>query len=125
MRRQERVHERFEVGSPPLSQCVTDMPFIIHALAGKLCAYRGKTFVEPKLESLDFIILGLEVVARSARARQSKGRPRKRVSEGSQLEESIGNLQHQDVWVVVFMADKDALARPSHAMLFVVLLQPL
>ena len=41
----------------------------------------------------------------------------------SQFEESIGDLQHQDVRMVVLVADEDAFARPSHAMLLVVFLQ--
>ena len=45
--------------------------------------------------------------------------------EHIQLEECVGNLQHQDVWVVVFMAHQDPFARPAHAMLLVMLLQPL
>ena len=44
-------------------------------------------------------------------------------STHSQFEESIGNLQHQDVGVVVLVADQDAFARPPHAMLLVVFLQ--
>lgn len=43
----------------------------------------------------------------------------------SQLEEGIGNLQHQDVRVVVFVADEDALAGAPHAVLLIVLLQTL
>lgn len=39
----------------------------------------------------------------------------------SQLEECIGDLEHQDVGMIVFMADEDAFARSPHAMLLVVL----
>ena len=39
----------------------------------------------------------------------------------SQLEESVGNLEHQDVRVIVFMADQNTLTSPSHAMLLIVL----
>lgn len=42
-----------------------------------------------------------------------------------QFEECIGNLQHQDVRMVMLMADQYSFARPSHAMQLVVLLQPL
>jgi len=41
-----------------------------------------------------------------------------------QLEEGIRDLQHEDVRVVVLVADQHALAKPAHAMLLVVLLQP-
>jgi len=43
----------------------------------------------------------------------------------AQLEEGIGNLQHQYVRVIVLMADKDRFARPSHAIPVVVFLQSL
>jgi len=36
-----------------------------------------------------------------------------------QLEEGIRYLQHKNMWVIVFMADKDALASSSHAMIIV------
>lgn len=42
-----------------------------------------------------------------------------------QLEECVRNLQHQYMWVIVLMADQDALACPPHSMLLVVLLQPI
>ena len=38
-----------------------------------------------------------------------------------QLEESIRDLQHQDMWVVMLVADQHAFAGPPHAMLLVVL----
>lgn len=40
-----------------------------------------------------------------------------------QLEEGIRNLQHQNVWMIVLVADQDPFARPTHAMLIVVLFQ--
>jgi hypothetical protein len=43
----------------------------------------------------------------------------------AQLEEGVCDLQHKDVRVVVLMADQDGLARPSHAMLVVVLFESL
>ena len=42
----------------------------------------------------------------------------------SQFEECIRNLQHEDMRMIVFVADQHALARPSHSMLFIVLFQP-
>jgi len=44
-----------------------------------------------------------------------------RVYEDIQLEEGVCDLQHEDVRVVVLVADQDAFAGPSHAMLRVVL----
>lgn len=41
----------------------------------------------------------------------------------SQLKESIRNLQHQHMRMVMLVADKNALARPSHSILVVVLLE--
>jgi hypothetical protein len=38
----------------------------------------------------------------------------------SQLEEGIRDLQHQDMRMVVFMADQDALTCPSHSMFLIV-----
>ena len=42
-----------------------------------------------------------------------------------QLEEGVGDLEHEDVRVVVLMTYKHAFAGASHAMLLVVLLQAL
>ena len=42
-----------------------------------------------------------------------------------QFEEGIRDLQHEDVRVVVLVADEDALAGPSHSVLVIVLLEPL
>ncbi len=43
----------------------------------------------------------------------------------AQLEEGVCDLQHQDVWVVVLVADQNGLACSSHAVLIVVLFQSL
>ena len=42
-----------------------------------------------------------------------------------QLEKRVRNLQHQNVRVVVFVADQDTLAGSAHAMFHVVLFQSL
>ena len=44
---------------------------------------------------------------------------------GVQLEECICNLQHEDVRVVVLVADKYAFTCPSHAMFLVMLFETL
>ena len=40
-----------------------------------------------------------------------------------QLEKGVCNLQHEDVGVIVLMADQDSLAGSAHAMSFIVLFQ--
>lgn len=47
------------------------------------------------------------------------------MKERVQFEERIGDLQHQDMRMVMFVAHQDPFARPPHAMLLVMLLQPL
>ena len=41
----------------------------------------------------------------------------------SQFEEGIGDLQHQDVRMVMLMADQDPFASPPHAIAIIVLFQ--
>ena len=43
----------------------------------------------------------------------------------TQLEKRVCNLQHQNVWMIVLVADQDTLASTAHAMFFVVLFQSL
>lgn len=45
----------------------------------------------------------------------------RRVQHHTQLEERVRNLQHQDVWVVMLVADEDPFTRPTHPMLFIML----
>ena len=106
MRRDERIHKRLEIGAPPLGQRVADLPLIVNALARKLRANGSKALVQTRLEALDLVVLGPQVVA-------------------GQLEEGVGDLQHQDVRVVVLVADQDGLARAPHPVLAVVLFQAL
>ena len=40
---------------------------------------------------------------------------------GVQLEKRVRDLKHQDVRVVVFMANQYTLTRPAHAMMLIVL----
>jgi len=120
MRWKERVHKGLKVRSPPLCKGVAYLPFVVHALARELVAYWCQTFIEAKLEALDLVIFGLEVVARSGK-RQPNGQRKVRERSILQFEESIRNLQHQDVGMVVFVAYEYTLARSPHAMLFVML----
>ena len=43
----------------------------------------------------------------------------------TQLKKRVCDLQHQNVWMVVLVADQDTLASAAHAMFFVVFLQSL
>jgi hypothetical protein len=64
MARQEWVHEGLEVGAPPLRKCVADIPVAIDSLAGELRSHGGQALVQALLESLNLIVLVVEVVAR-------------------------------------------------------------
>jgi hypothetical protein len=86
MRRNERVHESFKVRSPPLRQRVSNFPFPIDSLSGKLISDRRQPLIQPLLESINLVVFGQEIVAR-------------------QLEKSIRNLQHEDVGMIVLVAD--------------------
>jgi hypothetical protein len=63
MRRNERVHEGLEIGSPPLCQCITNNPLVIDTLACELCANWCEALVQPRLKALNFIVFGTEVIA--------------------------------------------------------------
>lgn len=106
MRGDERVHERLEIRAPPLRQRVADLPLVVDALAGKLRADGRQALVEARLEALDLVVLGAQIVPR-------------------QLEEGVRDLQHQDVRVVVLVADEDGFRGAPHAMLVVVLFEAL
>lgn len=101
----ERVHEGLEVGAPPLGKAVADVPVPL-GLAVAQAADGGQALVQALLEAVNLVVLGLEIVA-------------------GQLEECICNLQHEDVGMIVLVADEDALAGSPHAMFHVVLLQAL
>jgi len=105
VRGDERIHEGLEVGPPPLREAVADLP-VAGLLALAQPAHGRQPLVQPRLEARDLLVLGPQVVAR-------------------QLEEGVCDLQHQDVRVVVLVADQDALAGAPHAVRRVVLLQPL
>ena len=63
MRRQKRIHERFEIRPPPLRQRVANLPLIVHTLARELRADRCEALVEAAFEALDFVVGGVQVVA--------------------------------------------------------------
>lgn len=105
MRRNEGIHERFKVWPPPLSQAITHLP-IARLFALAQAADGRKSLIEPRLEALDLIVLGSQVVA-------------------GELEEGVCNLKHQDMGMIVLVAHQDALACASDAVFRVVLLQAL
>ena len=113
MRGDERIHERFEVGAPPLRQRVADLPLVVDALAGELRADGREALVQPCFEAFDFVVFGAEVVARSACIqynistiyRLQKALKELMLVRNVQLEECVCDLQHQDVRVVVLVAD--------------------
>lgn len=47
VRRDKWVHEGLEIGSPPLRQCVADLPFIVDAFACELGADWREALVQP------------------------------------------------------------------------------
>ena len=65
MRGNEWVHEGLEVRSPPLRKRVADLPFIVDAFTCELRADWCKALIQPRLEALDFVVFGAEVVTRS------------------------------------------------------------
>ena len=132
MRRQEGIHEGLEVGSVPLRDGVGDGPLAIccgGGFAEGTC--RSEALVQALFEAFDLVDVVAEVVAGSTSVRRQHVRllhycNRKtevEVEMVSQLEEGIGNLQHQHVRVVVLVANQDALTRPPHAMFAIVLFQ--
>jgi hypothetical protein len=64
--RDEGVHESLKVRSPPLCQCIADLPLIVDALACELCADRCKALIQPCLKAFNLVVLSAEVIARSA-----------------------------------------------------------
>jgi hypothetical protein len=64
MARQEWVHEGLEVGAPPLCKCVANIPVAIDSLAGELRSHGGQTLVQALLESVNLVVLMVEVIAR-------------------------------------------------------------
>lgn len=97
MGRDEWVHERLEIRSPPLRQRISNLPILIDALTTELSTHGRKPLIQSHLEPFDLLILGLQIVTR-------------------ELEEGIGNLQHQDMWMIVFVTDQNAFAGTAHAM---------
>lgn len=97
MRREEGIHEGFEIRSPPLRQRIADLPFIVDSLAGELASDGGETLVEPELEAFDFVIFGLEVIAWSReRERERKG---ERSANGAIIFPGGKGGPRQDLWL--------------------------
>ena len=124
MRWQERIHERLKIRPPPLRKRIRNLPLIVDTLARELGPGWGQALVETGFEAFDFVFISVEIVAWSGdftRVNLCRGRTR----DDIQLEKCVRNLQHQNVWVVVLVADQDTLAGSAHAMSHVVLFQSL
>ena len=66
----ERVHERLEVGAPPLREAVADLPVVVDPVRRvelDRALGRREPVVEPRLQPVDLVLARLEVVARPAR----------------------------------------------------------
>ena len=70
MRGEERVHERLEVGSPPLRKSIANLPSVIDAFTRELCADGCEALVEAVFKAVNLVVFGEEVVAWSIRCRQ-------------------------------------------------------
>lgn len=102
----EWVHERLKVWAPPLRQRVANLPVLVDSLSSELRPDWCEPFIQSRLEPLDLVVFGFEVVAR-------------------ELKERVCNLQHQDVRVIVFVTDKDAFTGSAHSMELIVFFEAL
>lgn len=64
---QERVHEGFEIGAPPLRERITNFPVLIDTLTGELRSHGGQALVQALLEALDLLFVVREVVTGAVR----------------------------------------------------------
>ena len=121
---EERVHESLEIRTPPLRESITNLPGFVDTFARELRADRSETFVEALLKAVDFFIFIIEVVAWPVFfVSISLVSYHCKLEVYVQFKESIRNLQHQDMRVVMFMANQDPFASPSHAIFIIMLLQ--
>jgi hypothetical protein len=117
------IHEGFEIRPPPLCQGVANFPIGVW-ISGRVL--RSEALVQACFETADFVGRGGKVITWSVKGKgncQWKARVAEIVQKRSQLEERICDLQHQNVRMIVLVADQDALARASHSMLLVVFFQ--
>lgn len=137
--RDDTHHEGLEVRAPPLSEAITNLPLVVHTvrrveLPG--IGRRRKAFVQTPLQSVDFVLSGLQIVARPAYAPTESSQTRGTMLpvymgtngqrlENVQLEERVGDLKHEYMRVSVVVHDEDALHSPAHPEVFIVVLQTL
>ena len=110
MRRVEWIHERLEIGSPPLSDRVCNLPLIIDTLSRELSPRWRQALIEARFETFNLVFTGVQVIPWSGEFSKSAYTTNARrvdvdMDADLQLEERIRNLQHQDVRVVVLVAD--------------------
>ena len=121
----QTYHERLKIGSPPLSETVSNFPLVIDTMR-RIKLFRfggwGETLVQSALEAIDVVFTGFEVVARTARASDTVHGERKGCL---QLEKRVRDLEHEDVGVSMVVHDEDALYGAAHAKVFIVVLKTL
>lgn len=119
---EEGVHEGFEVGAVPLGEGVGDVPVEVGGFAFGEGAGWCQAFVQAGFEAGDFFRVVGKVVAGAGSSStlcintQDRG-------VYAQLEEGIRNLKHQDMRMIVLMADQHPLTRPPHSVFLIVLFQ--
>ena len=116
-------HESLEIWSPPLSETVTNLPFIVYTVrAVELLRllWRSEPDVQATLEAFYLIFAGFKVVTRSAKSQRKKMGKR-----NVQFEESIGDLEHENMGMPVVMNNENPLYGSSHAKILIIVLKAL
>ena len=121
-------HEGLKVRSPPLREAVTNFPIVVHTMRRvelpRVRRWR-EAFVQPAFEAVDLVLSGFQVVSWAASHVFHVKYSQQGRWNNTQLEERVRDLEHEDVWVAVVVHDEDALHSPTHAKVFIVVLQPL
>lgn len=122
-------HERFEIRPPPLRKAITNLPFraVRHVRWQPRGRGRREAVVKPFFQAADLVFSGKQVVSRADGHREGGVicTSRSEMKMHIQLEKGVGNLQHEDVGVAVVVDYKDALDRPAHAKVLIVVLEAL
>lgn len=71
MCRNERVHERLEVRTPPLRERISNLPLVVDAFTRELGAHRRQSLAQTRLETLNLVIFWFEIVSRSKENRRA------------------------------------------------------
>ena len=97
MRRVEWIHERLEVGSPPLRDRVCNLPLIIDTFTRELSPRRRQALIEARFETFNLIFIGVQVIPWSSEFSKSAYATNARkidvdMKADLQLEKRIRNL---------------------------------